>query len=346
MRPLSLRTLALLSSFLLVFSACTSVETTDTTAVDGGDLYDVSGIVERVSSGVVSVIQEQVQLDLSGNPEEVPAGSGTGIVVDEGRVITNAHVVSGADSVFVVSEDGRQRDAEVLATSVRRDLALLAVEDTEGLEPLALSDEEIEVGNPAIAMGNALGLNAARLTVSAGIISALGRTITTQTATIENLIQTDAAINPGNSGGPLLNGDGEVIGINTAIAGGIAQNVGFAIPISAATNFIAQFDAGEGEPFLGVVVADNSALVAQRLGLEATEGAVVIEVEPDTPAERAGLVQGDVIISFAGEQIETARQLTNAVFESRPGESVTVEILRPEGTTSVEVTLGERPLGN
>lgn len=316
--------------------------TTPAPQTRGGDLYDVSSLVEEASPGVVSVIQQQVRFDLSGNPEEVPAGSGTGIVVEGNRVVTNAHVVEGADSVFVVASDGNQREAEVVAASPTRDLALLEVENTEGLEELPVHEGEIEVGSAAIAIGNALGLDAASLTVSAGIVSAVGRTIRTPTGILENLIQTDAAINPGNSGGPLLNGDGEVIGINTVVAGGQAQNVGFAIPMTLASAFVNQFDRGIGEPFLGVAVVDNSAPIAQRLGIDTITGAVVIEVQPDSPADEAGLVQGDVITMLGDTTIGTAAELTQAVFDTNPGDTVTLEVVTAAGFEAIDVTVGER----
>ena len=317
--------------------------TTSTVFTEARDLYDVSDLVDAVSSGVVSVLQEQVQMDLTGSPEEVPAGSGTGIVIGEGRVITNAHVVQGADSVFVIAADGEQRMAELVAISIPRDLALLTVEDMTGLEPLVLDDDGVEVGSAAVAIGNALGLDASNPTVSAGIVSAVGRTIRTQSGILENLIQTDAAINPGNSGGPLLDGEGEVIGINTAVAG-MAQNVGFAIPIGAATAFIEQFDRGIGEPFLGVSVIDNSALIAQRLGVAETTGAVVLEVAPGSPADDAGIERGDVITMLGDSSVESAAALTEVVLETEPGETVDLTVVTAAGEETVEVAIGERSL--
>lgn len=344
------RLVAILALVTLAVPACT-VSTREEAQIEtapmpvdenGGDLYDVSDLVAEASPGVVSVIQEQVGLDLSGNPEEVPAGSGTGIVIEGDRVITNAHVVEGADSVFVVASDGRRRQAEVAAASPTRDLALLALEDTEGLVPLVVNDDEIEVGSAAIAIGNALGLDAARLTVSAGIVSAVGRTLRTQSGVLENLIQTDAAINPGNSGGPLLDGEGEVIGINTVIAGGQAQNVGFAIPMTVATAFVDQFEEGVGEPYLGVSVVDNSPLIAERLGIDAVTGAVVIEVQPGSPADEAGLARGDVITMLGDIAVETAAALTQAVFDNDPGDTLDLEVITVEGTEMIEITIGER----
>lgn len=317
---------------------------TDTDAVD---LYDVSALVDRVSDGVVSVTQSQLRIDPFGNPREVPAGTGTGIVVDdEGLVLTNAHVIAGAESVVVVGLEGEALPAEIVASSPPRDLALLLVEDNGGLEPIPLvaDSDSLEVGSPAIAIGNALGLDVQELTVSAGIISALDRTITAGGSRLEHLVQTDAAINPGNSGGPLLNGSGQVIGVNTAIAGGGAQNVGFAIPSETALAFIEQYRTGEGEAFLGVAVVSNNPFIARQIGVTVETGAVVAEVEPGSPAAAAGLAQGDVIVELDGEEIGDAADLTYAVIANEPGELLELVVVSATGERTVEVELGERPI--
>lgn len=308
------------------------------------DLYDVSELAIMARDGVVSVIQAQVQLDLFGNPSEVPAGTGTGIVIDDGLILTNEHVVRDASSVIVVARDGRQRDASVVASSAVRDLAILEVPDSEGLQPLQLAEPgSVEVGDPAVAIGNAFGLDVTQPTVSAGIVSALGRTIRTRNGLLEGLVQTDAAINPGNSGGPLLNGRGEVIGINTAILGQ-AENLGFAVGVEIISNFLKRFRSGTGEPVLGVAVVDNSPVIAARLGLSVETGAVVIEVGPGSAAEQAGIERGDVITGFSGEAIESASHLTSAVLDAEPGDTVEVEIVSGGETSTLEVTLGERPI--
>jgi S1-C subfamily serine protease len=352
-RRTPMRVLALVSSLLLLVASCSidltgSVESTTTTTTGAVALYDASPLVDLVSPGVVSVIQEQVRLDLSGNPQDVPTGSGTGIVVevgDEATILTNAHVIEGASTVLVVAADGAQRDATVVAASPSRDLALLTVADTAGLEALPLgSAAPVEVGDPAVAIGNALGLDASTPTVSAGIVSALDRTLRTSSGLLENLIQTDAAINPGNSGGPLLDAGGNVIGINTAIAGGGAQNVGFAIPAAAAAEFIAQYRTGEGDAYLGVSVVTNTAAIADQLGLPVDTGAIVLEVEAGGAADQAAIAQGDVVVRFDGSPVQTAADLTAAVLDRSPGDTVAVEVATPQGPRTVTVTLGERSL--
>ena len=310
------------------------------------DLYDVSDLVKRVRGGVVSVTQERVRLDLFGVPEEVPSGAGTGIVIDSsGLVLTNFHVIEGAARVVVTGEDGRQRDAEVVAEASSRDLALLQLEDTEGLQPLPLGTlETTEVGDPVIAIGNALGLDSTDPTVSAGIVSARGRTIRTQLGTMQDLVQTDAAINPGNSGGPLLNAHGEVIGVNTAIAGD-AQNIGFAISVDTAAKFIERYRLGIGEPFLGVQMVDNSAAAADRFDLGTDSGALIIEVVSASPASDAGLEQWDVIVRVGDTEIATSADAVSAITDANPGDRIELELVRGEERLVVEATIGERPSG-
>ena len=190
--------------------------------------------------GVVSVTETGFTMDMFMRQVQ-SEGEGTGIVIDDaGHVLTNYHVISGAETVSVYAQDGRERSARVIFGDPATDVALLEVEDAAGLVPLTLGDSGLmEVGDPVVAMGNALGLDETSPTVSVGIVSALGRSIETDQATLEDLIQTDAAINAGNSGGPLLNAAGEVIGINTAIASD-AQNIGFSISINSVKEEIAQ----------------------------------------------------------------------------------------------------------
>ena len=310
-------------------------------------LFDVSDLFKEVRGGVVSVTQERVRLDLFGVPEEVPAGAGTGIVIDdEGLVLTNFHVIAGANRLIVTAEDGRQRPAEVVAQASNRDLALLQLEDAEGLEPLPFGElEALEVGDPVIAIGNALGLDSTDPTVSAGIVSAKGRTIRTEVGTLQDLVQTDAAINPGNSGGPLLNASGEVVGINTAIAGGIAQNIGFAISAETASRFVERYQLGLGESFIGVQLVDNSAAAADRFELGVDNGGLVIEVVPGGPADEAGLEQWDVIVRIGDTTITESGEVVAAIQELLPGDAVELEVVRGRDRLQVDVVIGERPQG-
>ena len=358
--------LAALTSFVLValsvttLGAC-SVQTTATTpttsgVVDGNagrpapeigdlDLYDVSDLVKAARDGVVSVTQERVLLTFTGVPEEVPAGAGTGIVVDDDLILTNYHVIEGASKVIVTGRDGEPRDATVVAESSGRDMALLSLEDTSGLEPLPLgSVDDVEVGDPVIAIGNALDLDTSEPTVSAGIVSAKDRTIRTRNGTMQHLIQTDAAINPGNSGGPLLDASGRVIGMSTAIAGN-AQNIGFAISVDVAEGFIERYRLGIGEPFLGVQMIDNSQAAADRFGLATSTGALVVDVVAGSSADTAGIQQWDVIVKIDDTPIETADAAVDAILGSIPGDLVEMELVRGRDRLQIEVTIGERPTG-
>jgi S1-C subfamily serine protease len=323
----------------------TTAATSTTATLPAPDLYDVSDLVTAATPGVVSVTSQQVRLDVSGNPQQVPAGTGTGIVVDDaGLVLTNAHVVAGADALTVVGSDGRVREAVVAARSSFEDLALVEVADHDGLEPLPLGRiEAVSVGDPAIAIGNALGLDVAKPTVSVGIVSALGSTIESPSGLLQDLIQTDAAINPGNSGGPLLDGQGRVIGVNTAIAGG-AQNVGFAISVDVAARFLERYRSGTGEPFIGVSMAANTPAVAGRLGVPVERGAVVVEVLTGSPADAAGIEQWDVVVSFGGRPVDDPAGLSALVLGSDPGTRAAVEVYRGDERLTLEVEVGRRDL--
>jgi S1-C subfamily serine protease len=307
-------------------------------------LFDISPLVRTAESGVVAVTQDQVITDFLGNTQELPAGAGTGVVIDDqGHILTNYHVIQKASKVTVTSSDGTARPATVVTEAPLQDLAVLEVQDKSGLVPLPLGDSDtIEVGDAAIAIGNALALNASEPTVSLGIISALHRQIQTELGTVENAIQTDAAINPGNSGGPLLNAAGEVIGINTAIAGG-AQNVGFAIPINTAKYVLDRFQRGVGQPYLGVAVVDNSQSAAGQLGLSIDTGALLTQVNPGGAADQAGLQQYDVVVGFDGADVTNASDLVNAINGTDPGQQIQLEYVRGDTHETVTVTVGERP---
>jgi len=328
-------------------STTAQVTTTTTATVGQYGLFDISPLVKKVEGGVVAVTQDQVLTDFYGNPQEVPVGAGTGVVIDDqGHILTNFHVVKGASKITVTSRDGKARPATVVSKAPHRDLALLKVEDTTGLTPLPLGDSDtIEVGDPAIAIGNALALNASEPTVSLGIISALHRQIKTAQGVVEDAIQTDAAINPGNSGGPLLNAAGEVIGINTAIAGN-AQNVGFAIPINSAKQALDRFQRGVGEPFLGVGIIDNTPAAAKELHISVQDGALIGEVVAGSPADDAGLLKYDVIVKIGDTQITNAQDLIAAIDQTDPGTKVSIEYVRGSERGTVTVTIGERPTGS
>jgi S1-C subfamily serine protease len=274
------------------------------------------------------------------------AGSGSAVVYQaDGVLITNAHVVDGAAQVTVTFPDGERRDAEVVGVDAASDLAVLQVDADDLPVPVwADADATPSVGDPVVAIGSPFGLDGS---VTSGIVSALGRTVTpAQGVALVDLIQTDAAINPGNSGGALVDAAGRILGINTAIASsaGGSQGVGFAIPATTATSVAEQLftDGVVRRAELGIAGQTVDADTATLYGLPVTAGAVVVDVRPDSPADRAGLQQGDIITSIDDEPVGSVAELVGRIQQRRPGDEVTLQVARP-GTDerTVTVTLGE-----
>jgi S1-C subfamily serine protease len=293
--------------------------------------------------------------------------SGSGVVLDdEGHVLTNNHVVEGGETIQVSFEsEGQMYPAEVVGTEPNSDLALLKVDAPAAkLHPLKLGDSsKMEVGDPVVAIGNPFDL---QRTVTSGIVSALQREIQAPDGvTIDNVIQTDAAINPGNSGGPLINADGEVIGINSQIlTGGEGSNgnvgIGFAIPINTAKEEIAKLESGTADEhgFLGISGANITPELAQAFNLPVEEGVLVQQVEEGGPAAAAGIqgattaaevegqefgLGGDIITAIDGEKIGSTEDLVKTISDAHAGETVEVTVIRGEQTATVSVTLTERP---
>lgn len=271
-------------------------------------------------------------------------GMGSGVIVDpKGYILTNNHVVEEADEIIVTLSDKRELKAKIVGRDQPTDVAVIKV-DAENLPVATLGDSDnIKTGDWAIAIGNPFGLN---LTVTAGIISATGRS-RVGIADYEDFIQTDAAINPGNSGGPLLNLKGEVIGINTAIftrTGGY-QGIGFAIPINMAKMVMKSLmETGKVvRGWLGVAIQDITQELAKSFNLSTTEGALVSDVTPNSPAERAGLQRGDVIIEFESKEVRDINQLRNMVAQTPVGKVAKVKVLRDGKPVEVSVTIGEQP---
>ncbi|MCL5016106.1 MAG: trypsin-like peptidase domain-containing protein [Patescibacteria group bacterium] len=285
--------------------------------------------------------------------QETGAGSGF-IVSSDGLILTNKHVVSNTSAQYtVILSNGKKYNATVLARDPKIDLALIKINAT-GLSALALGDSsQLELGQTAIAIGNALGQFSN--TVSVGVVSGLSRTITASGAsygseTIQGVIQTDAAINPGNSGGPLLNSRGQVIGIDTAVVSG-AQNIGFAIPINDAKSDISQVEtAGSiSTPYLGVRYTPIDSALAAQDNLPVSNGALIqggngqLAVVPGSPAEKAGLKSGDIIISVDGVNIDQNNTLSDLISSHKVSDTVSLAILRDGKTITVQVTLAQFP---
>ncbi|MCE0505307.1 trypsin-like peptidase domain-containing protein [Roseivivax sp. GX 12232] len=277
-----------------------------------------------------------------GGPGGEMRGSGTGFIVSaDGQVVTNAHVIDGADEVTVTLSDGRELTAEVVGSDPATDLALLDVEG-EDLPFVGFGDSTaLQVGQNVIAMGNPFGLGNS---VSTGIVSALGRDI--NAGPFDDFIQTDAAINRGNSGGPLFNEAGEVVGVNTAIISptGGSVGIGFSVPSELASEVVADLaDDGTVERgWLGVRIQPVSEEVAMALGFDEGEGVMIADVTEETPAAEAGFQQGDIVTAVNGEPVETPRDLTRAIAIEKPGAEVEITYLRRGNEESVSVTLGDR----
>jgi serine protease Do len=304
---------------------------------------DVQGILAKVGPAVAYVRTQ----DFSPGTFFPSGGAGTGIVLtSDGELLTNAHVVNGATSIKVtIGSDKQSHDASLIGINPNADLALVKISGVSNLPTAQLGNSsDLQVGDSVIAIGNALNLQGG-MTVTEGIVSALNRSISAGdqggggSESLSGLIQTDAAINPGNSGGPLVNSTGQVVGINTATSGD-AQNIGFAIAIDNAKPVIDQLRKGGSSPsgstqqaggaFLGVSVSDGQ------------NGALVQDVAATTPAGKAGIQQGDEIVSLGGQSVQSADDLTTAMQSHKPGDKVSVTFLRGQSRQSVDVTLASR----
>lgn len=273
-----------------------------------------------------------------------PLGEGSGVVVrEEGIILTNNHVVRNADGVLVTLSDGRSVAGEIIGTDSESDLAVLRLELNEDLVAAELRvDSAPRVGEWVLAVGNPLGLGH---TVTAGIVSGLGRS-ELNIATYEDFIQTDAAINPGNSGGPLIDLDGRVLGINTAMASTASggQGIGFAIPARMAQKVLDAImtDGKVRRGWLGVQMNELTERAVARSDYDGSSRVIVDVALRDGPAARAGMRSGDVIESIAGKVVRTTRDLLNTIAEIEPGEEVTVRIWRDGEYRSLPVKLAER----
>lgn len=268
---------------------------------------------------------------------EKSLGSGF-IINNEGYIITNDHVVRDAESIQVKLSNEKVYDGKVVGSDQKTDIAVIKINAGQDLKPAVLGDsDKLQVGQWAIAIGNPFGLDR---TVTVGVISATGRA-NMGIETYEDFIQTDASINPGNSGGPLLNVYGEVIGINTAIVAA-GQGIGFAIPVNMAKQVVAQLikKGSVTRGWLGVSIQPVTDEIAASFGLKHAQGALISDIKADSPAEKAGLRQGDIILRFAGKEIKDARQLQMVVADTAIGQKVDVDIFRGGKPMKISVTLG------
>jgi S1-C subfamily serine protease len=341
-----------------------------TRALTPHDIYvrDAPGVV-FVTSTIVQKGESPFGLFGGGETQRQGEATGSGIVIDSnGTILTNWHVVENAVKVTVSFEKGKTVNAEVVGKDPSNDLAVLRIRpDGLALHPLTLGDSShVQVGDPVLAIGNPFNLER---TLTTGVISALQRRITAPNGfTIDNVLQTDAPINPGNSGGPLLDASGRVIGINSQIetggTGGGSVGIGFAVPINTARSEISQLE--KGGTVRGAYIGLTSLTIdgsLSALNLPVKSGALVQSVQPGTPAEKAGIrggsingsvengqvaIGGDIITSIDGKQVNSSEDLANDIGSKKPGQTVTVGLLRAKGTggyspKTITVTLASRP---
>jgi S1-C subfamily serine protease len=334
-------------------------------ASDSSKGLTVHDIYQRDAQGVAYIKSDIVQQTQSvfGFPQQQRStATGSGFLIDtDGHILTNAHVVQGAKQVDVQLGDGDTQSAQIVGTDPSSDIALLKVDGTNGVNPLPLGDSsQVEVGDPVVAIGNPFGLDR---TVTSGIVSALQRQIQAPNGfSISDVIQTDAAINPGNSGGPLIDGAGQVIGINSQIESqsGGNEGVGFAVPIKTAADVVSQLENG-GEvhrAYLGISGADITPEIAHALNLPVDQGVLVERVLSNGPADDAGIkgptgeatvagqtfpVGGDIITKVDGKDVIGMDDVVSAVNEHKPGDEITLTVWSDGHQKDVTVKLGDRP---
>ena len=319
-------------------------------------------VYEKVADGVVNVTSTAVQMDFFFNAFPTQ-GSGSGSIIDTaGHILTNHHVVANAQRLEVTLANESKWPAKLIGSDPDSDLAVIKIDaPREKLRVISMGDSKnLRIGQKVLAIGNPFGF---QRTLTTGVISSLGRTIRSDSGTLmEDIIQTDAAINPGNSGGPLLNSEGEIIGINTAILSpsGGSVGIGFAIPVNAAKKIVPELMA-KGYvvyPWIGATIQSLIPEVANYLKLKVERGAMIAEVVKGGPADRAGLrggtrrievgntiviVGGDVIVKADHLEIKTNEELIRYIREKKPGDTISLQVFRQNKPEEVKLKLGERP---
>ncbi len=350
---------------LIIISTCFVLATTQFAQTN--ELRSLSGLVKRLTPSVVNISTTNTT-KFGMTPHRSPFGErgddpfeeffnrffgelpqrefkrkglGSGFILSEnGYIITNNHVVEKADDIKVILEDGESYKGTIIGKDPKTDLALLKIEPRHKLNAVSLGrSNTLEIGDWVVAIGNPFGLGH---TVTTGIVSAKGRSL--GLGAYDDFIQTDAAINPGNSGGPLFNLNGDVVGVNTAIIAG-GQGIGFAIPVDMARNVVEQLQ-NKGKVvrgWLGVLVQQITPEIAESLNLSQPEGALVSDVTPGGPADKAGIKRGDVIVAFDGNKIEDMPDLPKTVATNEPGTKSKLTFLRNGKEKTVDLTLGELP---
>ena len=319
-------------------------------------------VYEKVADGVVNVTSTAVQMDFFFNAFPTQ-GSGSGSIIDtKGHILSNHHVVANAQKLEVTLADGSKWPANLVGSDPDSDLAVIKIDaPKEKLKVIPMGNSKnLKIGQKVLAIGNPFGL---QRTLTTGIVSSLGRTIRSDVGTlIEDVIQTDAAINPGNSGGPLLNSDGEIVGINSAILSPSGGNVGigFAIPVNTAKRVVPEL-LSKGYvtyPYIGATIQSLIPEMAKYLKLKIERGAMILEVVKDGPADKAGLkggnqrvqvgnmivlVGGDIVVKADQKEVKTNDELIHYIREKKPGDTILLKVFRKDSFIDLKITLGERP---
>jgi len=313
-----------------------------------GQSLDIQQLLEVAQPSVVSI---------NTNAGSQPVGAGTGFIIDKaGLILTNAHVIEGAEDISVTFFDGSALGAELVGSFPDDDVAMVKVEGRDDLDAAVLgSSDNLRVGEDVVAIGNALGLGG-KPSVTTGIVSAKDRsisgpTLSGETISLDDLIQTDAAINPGNSGGPLINASGEVVGINTAVIPD-ASNIGFALAIDSLKPLIDELRNGNGDvnpdqAFLGTSTIEISSPeippeLLEQFGITGNDGLLVSTVEPDSAAADAGIEEGDVILEVDGQALDSNETLGEIIRSKQPGDRITIRYERMGEAAEVTATLTKR----
>jgi serine protease Do len=364
------KTLGVIACFQL--GAAAVMLTSPVHAEEPSLVHAVETVAQKVGPSVVSIKTEQIQYDpgrayyggdlfdqffgefFGGYPryEQRRQGLGSGVIVDnKGYILTNEHVVRGADTITVMLPDGRAFEGELRGTDSRSDLAVVKIPSLEMTIPPLGNSDDLKIGQWVVAIGNPFGhvLNDPQPTVTAGVVSALHRALPASSrrdTDYSDLIQTDAAINPGNSGGPLVNLNGEVIGINVAIfsTSGGYQGIGFAIPINYAKTIVDQIIKGKKvtQGWIGISIQDLDYRLAQYFNLPSAEGVLVLKVLKDAPAEQAGLSDGDIILSINDVKMRTCALLSKYIANRDIGETVQARVLHKGEEKTLRIVIGER----
>lgn len=319
-------------------------------------------VYERAADGVVNITSIAVQMDFFFNAFPTQ-GSGSGSIIDtKGHILTNHHVVANAQKLEVTLADGSKWPAKLVGSDPDNDLAVIKIEAPPAkLKVIPIGDSKnLRIGQKVLAIGNPFGLER---TLTTGVISSLGRTIRSEAGfMIEDVIQTDAAINPGNSGGPLLNSEGEIIGINSAIISpsGGSVGIGFSIPVNTAKKVIPELmtKGYVTYPWIGATIQSLIPEVAKFIKLKLERGAMIAEVVKGGPADKAGLkggnqrvqvgniivmVGGDIVVKADQNEVKTHDELIRYIREKRPGDTILLKVFRKDKFEDVKITLGERP---